>query len=234
MTSDVLVLAIETATADTEVALCDAAGPLAEFAVRRGRRHVESLHPAIEQVLAEGGAALSDLACIAVDVGPGLFTGLRVGVTTAKVLAASTGVPLVAASSLEVLVAAAAPFAGGEVQVVPVVDMRRGEVAWVLRGQIELGPPAALGVALASADPLKTFLLVGDGAERYEKAIHEVATGQVRFAGKALVTPPARTLGAIAVSRLDSGETVDPARLTPLYLREADVKIGWDSRPTTA
>jgi tRNA threonylcarbamoyladenosine biosynthesis protein TsaB len=222
-----LALALETATADTEVALCDDAGAIAEVAVRRGRRHVESLHTAIERVLADAGATVADLGCIAVDIGPGLFTGLRVGVAAAKMLATARGLPLVTATSLEILAAAAQPLAGPDVQVVPVIDMRRGEVAWQLDGEIELGTPAELTGALARTRPSAggQFVLVGDGAARYE------AVFEVRCAGPALATPPARTLGALALTKLVAGETVDPARCVPLYLREADVAIGWDSRP---
>jgi tRNA threonylcarbamoyladenosine biosynthesis protein TsaB len=217
-----LILAIETATADTEVALCDEAGALAEMAVRRGRRHVESLHTGIERVLADAEAKISDVGCIAVDIGPGLFTGLRVGVTTAKTLAAARRIPLVTATSLEILSAAARPLGGAGVQVVPVIDMRRGEVAWDLDATIELGPPSHLAAALDARH--SPFLLVGDGAARYASLLPG------RGAGAALSTPPARVLGSLALAKL-AASAVDPSRCTPLYLREADVAIGWESRP---
>jgi tRNA threonylcarbamoyladenosine biosynthesis protein TsaB len=251
-----LVLAIETATPDTEVAVADERGPLAEIAVRRGRRHVESLHPAIERACGDAGVALCDLTAIGVDVGPGLFTGLRVGVAAAKTLAYFLGIPLVAATSLEVLGAAAAPFAGGDTLGVPVVDMRRGEVAWRIAGAVRVGPPGDLGVALAALRVVDV-LLVGDGAaargaeiaaaaDRVAASGAEIAAGadrvatsgaviaggpRIRVAGAALAAPPARVLAAVTAERLAAGATDDPLACVPLYLREADAAIHWESRP---
>jgi tRNA threonylcarbamoyladenosine biosynthesis protein TsaB len=219
-------LAIETATGDTEVALADEQGALGEVAVRRGRRHVESLHPAIERVCGDAGVTLGQLSVIGVDIGPGLFTGLRVGVTTAKTLALALGIPLVAVTSLDILEAAARPIAGRGTLVVPVVDMRRGELAWQVGGRTSLGRPAQLGEQLATLDG--EVLLVGEGAGAYagacEVPAHVVVAGQ-------LSAPPARVLAQIALQRAAAGETVDPLACLPLYLREADASINWETRP---
>jgi|HubBroStandDraft_1064217.scaffolds.fasta_scaffold30387_4 tRNA threonylcarbamoyladenosine biosynthesis protein TsaB len=236
-----LVLAIETATGDTEVALRSADGPLGEIAVRRGRRHVESLHPAIERICADAGVELGSLTAVAVDIGPGLFTGLRVGVTAAKTLAFALDIPLAGVTSLDVLAAAATPFAGPEVAVLPVVDMRRGEVAWSLRGAVQFGPPDELGRLLASLQA-PAVLLVGEGALVRGEEILAAAAGagmarveeRVRLAGESLATPPAAVLARLGLERARRGETEDVLALVPLYLREADVAINWESRPEPA
>lgn len=232
------VLAIETATSDMRVALADRDGLLAEVAVCRGRRHAESLHPAIETVCRESGVGLGDLAAVAVDIGPGLFTGLRVGVTTTKMLAVTLGVPVLTATSLSVLARWGSDAVAGALDVLPVIDMRRGEVAWQFSGpeeEIRRGTPAELAdeiekrrVPGESGLPL----LVGDGAVRYSEVL-----GRIRVAGSAgggATAPQAGTLAAMAVERLlyDSGPAcpADPVSLVPLYLREADVAIGWESR----
>ena len=146
------ILAIETATIEVGVALGDESGPLATVTVRPGRRQAETLHPAIEDVCRIAGVSLGELGAVAVDIGPGLFTGLRVGVAAAKALAGGLGLEVVTATSLEVL-AAACPGAGGSV--VPVLDMRRGEVAWLMPGSgplgFRVGPPAELAGELAVA-----------------------------------------------------------------------------------
>ena len=122
-----LILAIETATIEVGVAIGNETGPLATLTARPGRRQAETLHPAIEDVCRTARVSFAELDAVAVDIGPGLFTGLRVGVAAAKALAAGLGLQLVTVTSLEVLGAASAPRPG---MVVPVIDMRRGEVAW--------------------------------------------------------------------------------------------------------
>jgi tRNA threonylcarbamoyladenosine biosynthesis protein TsaB len=127
-------LAIESATDMVGAALLRDDGGSAERVHVGGRAHAELLAPAIEEVCAVSGYTVADIDQIAVDVGPGLFTGLRVGVATAKALAQALGVPLLGVGSLDVL-AAAVRDAGEEESgvsragpVASVVDARRGEV----------------------------------------------------------------------------------------------------------
>lgn len=126
-------LAIETATDTVGVALVRDDGGATERVHVGGREHAERLIPMIEEVCAASGCPLDSLDAVAVDVGPGLFTGLRVGVATAKALAQARQLTAIAVGSLDVLAAAAAGRAQadglGRVEtVVPVVDARRGEV----------------------------------------------------------------------------------------------------------
>jgi tRNA threonylcarbamoyladenosine biosynthesis protein TsaB len=229
-----LVLAIETATADMAVALADGAGLLAEVTVCRGRRHAETLHPSVEHLLALAEVDIAEIALVAVDIGPGLFTGLRVGVAAAKAFAAGLGLPLVCATSLELLAAAARPLAGGDVEVVPVVDMRRGEIAWHFEGEPgpELGAPGPLGRRLVERAGERRLLLVGDGAARHGELIAAAAGAgpSLSFAGSALTAPPARVLATLALERFAAGELADPVSLVPLYLRAADAVINWETR----
>ncbi len=128
-----VVLAIESATDAAGVALADGSGVLAEIRVGRGRRHAETIAPGVETVCRLAGIALRDVDAVVVDVGPGLFTGLRVGIATAKGIAFGLGLPMVPVTSLDVLAAAVAagrPATGSGRTVVAVVDARRGEVFW--------------------------------------------------------------------------------------------------------
>jgi tRNA threonylcarbamoyladenosine biosynthesis protein TsaB len=124
-----LVLAIESATELAGVALADESGPIATATISRGRRHGESIAPALEFVCRRADVSLGDLDGICVDVGPGLFTGLRVGLATAKALGFALGLQVSTASSLEVLAAgvSAAGLPAGT-SIVSVVDAKRGEV----------------------------------------------------------------------------------------------------------
>ena len=135
------VVAIETATETVGVAVRAPDGVQAEFALTGRRRHVETLTPALEHVLSQVDMTPSDLTLVAVDVGPGLFTGLRVGVAAAKALGQALGIGVVGVSSLDVLAAAAAA-SGQRGPVLSCVDARRGEVfAAVHRGKGVAGGP---------------------------------------------------------------------------------------------
>ena len=123
-----LALAVETSTDAAAVALADEAGLLASFVVARGRHHTETVVPAIAALCRRVGLTPADLDVLGVDVGPGLFAGLRVGVATVQALAFALDLPVATATSFEVLAHAAAAAVPGAALVVPVVDARRGQV----------------------------------------------------------------------------------------------------------
>ena len=129
----VTLLAIETATDTVGVALLRDDGAVAERVHAGGRAHAELLAPSIAEVCAVSGCTVADIDAIAVDVGPGLFTGLRVGVATAKAMAQALGIRVLGVSSLDVLAAAALEAASGTAvgsvgAMASVIDARRGEV----------------------------------------------------------------------------------------------------------
>ena len=123
------ILAIETATPSVGCALWDDGGPVASFMLVGRQRHAEVLMPAIDELCREAGWAVADLTGVAVDRGPGLFTGLRVGLATARAIAAACRVPAAGVTSLEALAHRHRRRTG---LLAPVVDARRGEVYWAL------------------------------------------------------------------------------------------------------
>jgi tRNA threonylcarbamoyladenosine biosynthesis protein TsaB len=227
-------VAIETATETVGVAVRTDAGIEAELALTGRRRHVESLTPALEHLLQQVGLRAADLGVVAVDTGPGLFTGLRVGVAAAKGLGQALGVGLLTAGSLDILLAAAAEV-GHHGHVCAAVDARRGEVFAVVRG---VGPdaarpaadvvaaglfrPEALATALRELPPTEgPVRAVGDGAQRYADLLGSVPG--VEVVTPALSYPPPSTLLRLAAARLAAGEAPVPAAgVVPLYMREAD------------
>lgn len=224
-----MLLGIETAAGLVGVALAGADGPLAGVWLRSDRRHAETLAPAIDHVLSQVGATTRDLGTIAVDVGPGLFTGLRVGVATAQGLAQGLGIGVVEVTSVEVL-AREAYDCGWQGPVAAVVDARRGEV-FVARcagpdAELEAPSrrsPSALAEELAAAPGT---LLVGTGAQRYT-TVFAAAGLEVARIGE----PSPRVLVDIAAGRLAAGEApVPPGAVRPVYLREADARINWVQR----
>jgi tRNA threonylcarbamoyladenosine biosynthesis protein TsaB len=234
-----IVLGIESATESVGAAVADGEGVSAAVRVTGRRRHAENLAPAIAEALERSGIALADVEAIAVDLGPGLFTGLRVGVATAKGLAQGLGVGVLGATSLEIL-AWAAFDAGWPGTVVPVVDGRRGEVfaAHYRRGAgpsrpLELSAPsryrpdAVVGGLGNLGD--RPVLACGDGALRYRELFER--TGAVALAGPTLGAPDPSALVALAAARLGSGEPLlRGTDVAPIYLRDADARINWVQR----
>jgi tRNA threonylcarbamoyladenosine biosynthesis protein TsaB len=244
----VLVLAVESATELAGVALADEVGVIATAATSRGRQHAESIAPSVKFVCDRAGTPLRSLKGVCVDVGPGLFTGLRVGIATAKALAFALGIPVVPTTSLEVLAQAlcGAGAAAGSL-LVPVVDAKRGEVfSACFRvaddshvGAVQVGHVGAVQVGedlVSSPEDLagslsrlgEPFVLGGDGAMRYAEVLGKLPGA--RLASAALTNPPVEVLAVIGVARLGAGLGIDGAQIAPTYLRDADARIHWEQR----
>lgn len=228
-----IVLGIETATQEVGAALGDHGGVLASFTASRARRHAETLVPAIEFVCAQARVELSELGAVAVDVGPGLFTGLRVGVATAKAMAQALRIPVVGLSSLDLL---AMSVEYSDKLIGSVIDARRGEVfsAFYRRapgGVQRLSPyraatPEALVTELVATD--EECLLVGDGAMRYAEVFCSESRVEVGGAGHAF--PSVSVLVELAHPRAVREEFVQASEIRPVYLRKADAEINWEQR----
>lgn len=218
-------VAIETATETVAVAVRTGEGALAELALTGRRRHVETLVPALEHLLGQVGLVAGDLDVVAVDLGPGLFTGLRVGVATAKGLAEALGIGVLGFSSLEILVQAGRQ-AGHDEPVLAAVDARRGEVFATVAGPAGTRDLLAPGLFTPSAltqvlhglggTPL---VAIGDGAQRYADVWCGVPGVTV---AEGLGFPPPATLLALALA--GDAAPVAPELIVPLYMREADAK----------
>ncbi len=120
-----IILGIESATAQVGCALGGVEGVFASFHAAAGRRHAETLVPAIQFVCDSAEIDLREISVVAIDIGPGLFTGLRVGIATAKAMASALRVPMIGLSSLDLL---AYQVRHSPRLIVPVVDGKRGEV----------------------------------------------------------------------------------------------------------
>jgi len=190
------------------------------------RRHTEVLAPGIESLLAEVGLAPRDLNRVVVDRGPGLFTGLRVGLATASALAQALGRGVVGVTSLELL-AHGARAAGVRGTLLAAVDARRGEI-FIQRFDLgrdvtALDEPAVAhpaDVADALRRESRDLTLVGDGAARYAQ-LWAVLPG--------VTLDPARVPSLAAA--LELGEARTPGEsVAPLYLREADAVANFVTR----
>lgn len=229
------ILAIDTATTAIGVGLAFDGRVVASFQLEGTKRHAETIVPAIEQALASSGCRYADLDAIAVDIGPGLFTGLRVGVATAKAIAMACNKPVLAVSSLEVVAhayASARPASDGEIVVV--IDARRREVyaqmfgfsagGVVARDDAFVAPPAQVAMRAATPDAGQPLVVIGGGVAAYPDAFSHLATA-------ATGPPPIAALLALA----ERVEPMDPDDVELLYLRAPDAEINWVSRaPVTS
>jgi tRNA threonylcarbamoyladenosine biosynthesis protein TsaB len=226
-----LILGIETATEQVSVAIGGYEGVIATFEVARGRRHAEILAPAIQFMCRQADIELCEFGCVAVDVGPGLFTGLRVGLASGKALAQALRIPMIGISSLDLL---AFPYRHTDRIVVPVIDARKGEVFWAIYRQVPGGVQQVASPTVGPVDELVADLLarsqdvlcVGDGAIRYHD---EILDGyRCEFGGSA--HPSAAPLVQLAHARALREEWVSPREIEPIYLRLPDAQINWTTR----
>jgi tRNA threonylcarbamoyladenosine biosynthesis protein TsaB len=229
----VLILGIESATAQVGVAIGGHEGVLASAHSARDRRHAESLTPQIEFVCSQARVELSEIGVVAVDVGPGLFTGLRVGIASAMAVAYGLGVPMIGVSSLDL---GAFAVEHSRRLIVPCYDARRGEVFTAnyrsvpggvqrLSDRIVCTPDELLASLMAKSEDV---LMLGDGAQRYREAFSSIS--HVEFAGTSLQYPSARSLVDLAHPKALREEFVLPSEIEPLYLRLPDAEINWKTR----
>ncbi len=208
-----LVVGFDTATPAVSVALHDGEGIVSEAFAADGRRHGELLTPMIAKVMADAGASRADLTAVAVGVGPGPYTGLRVGVVTARVLGAVLGIPVHGVCSLDVIAAATSLAMPGQ-EFLVATDARRKEVYWArydAAGRRVEGPAVGSAGSIAGAAELP---VAGAGGRLYPEAFGEMI-------GPAY--PDARTLCAVAVGQV-GGQTVPLLAAEPLYLRRPDAR----------
>lgn len=193
-------LGIDTSTALVQVAICDDAEPLAVFDSPTGLRHGEDLAPAIAQTLTMAALKVTALREIVVGVGPGPFTGLRVGLITARTMAFALGIPVIGVCSLDVL---AADVVAEEFLVA--TDARRKEVylAHYRRGSRVSGPTVLKPGDVASALPV-----AGEGALLYPE----------HFPNAIGPTHP----GGATLCRVVAEQSVELLPPEPLYLRRPD------------
>ena len=125
-----LLLGLDTATPAVTVALHDGVQPLAQLVTVDAHRHAELLAPAIAKVIADAGASQRDLTGIVAGVGPGPYTGLRVGLVTARVLGAALGIPVYGLCSLDVIAADVSTAARNDGDFLVATDARRRELYW--------------------------------------------------------------------------------------------------------
>jgi len=228
------ILAIETSAIEGSVALMDETHLIAEYRLNVSTRHAERIMVSIDHLLKQSNTILSDLDTIAVSIGPGSFTGLRVGLATAKGLAIGANLPLVLVPTLETM---AAGFPYSYPLIAPFVDARRGEVYTALfdakqkklqRLQTDraIPPEAALQDILIVSEKIKRpVLFTGDGVTKYRKLIEETMGEQACFPPQVFQFSSAAHMAELAFERFLNGDVTPPDLATPLYIRASTAEL---------
>jgi tRNA threonylcarbamoyladenosine biosynthesis protein TsaB len=227
----VIVLAIETATPHTGVALGGEGGTLAAVELGGDRTGHELIVALLDRMLAWTGTELAAVGGIAVDVGPGLYTGMRVGIATAKAMAMALHLPLVGICSLDLL---AHPLRHGSKVIAGVIDARKGEVFYALyrpspSGAQRVTEPRTGSIDDFNADVMargEDVVAVGDGAWRYRDEL----THGIELVD--LAHPSASALAQLARERTLAGDLSEASAelVQPMYLRAPDAQINWSTR----
>ena len=230
-----VILGIETSVEHVGVAVGDSRGIRAESMLSSDRRHAESLAPMIDFVMRQAGAEMRDLSAVAVDIGPGLFTGMRVGIATAQTIAWALDLPVVPVCSLDAL---SLNVGAPDSVVASVLDARRGEVYWALYRMREPGrEPERLteprvsspdDMAIHLADRAESIVCVGTGATRYREVLSAGPWLTVLPSNQDF--PAARSVVSLAAFSLAAERTVNAAAVEPMYLRAPDAEINWATR----
>lgn len=220
------ILAVDTATKTCSTAIvCDDA-VLAETVLDRGETHTRVLMKIIHDMLLDAGIRMTDIDGFAVTIGPGSFTGLRIGLATVKGLAFAAGKPIAGISTLDAL---AAPFGDATGHVCAMIDARRGEVYTALYrcGSSRLipdGPAWAASPDQAIANISGPALFVGDGVLVYKDRIIAELGENARFAEPGHHVIRASAVGKLGMELIIAGETVDAFTLVPVYLRRSEAE----------
>ena len=223
-----IILALENSSMCGSVALVSSGLCLAEYSLTSTTTHSRRLLTCIQQVMAESGVTWESIAAIAVSAGPGSFTGLRIGLTTAKGLAMATGKPLIAVSSLTTL---ACQLPWTERLICPVLDARKGEVYSAFYRCVGDGTPQRISeiVAIAPhelAQQIKEdVIFLGDGTRIYQEIFTEGVHGRVSFANPEIFFLRAAALGASALGKWHNQEFLETASAIPDYIRPSEAEI---------
>jgi tRNA threonylcarbamoyladenosine biosynthesis protein TsaB len=219
-------LALETATLAGGAALLDDGRLVGESRLNIALTHSERLMAVVDRLLRDCGWDTSSLGALAVSVGPGSFTGLRVGAATAKGLALALEIPVAPVPTLDAL-AATLPFA--DAPVCPLLDARRGEVycslyRWTGSAMARQWEYLALPPEAAAARLAPPVIVLGDGVAACRPYLSRLGAG-LREADPVHSLPSPAVVGALGYAILAAGGGIPAERLAPLYLRPSEAEL---------
>lgn len=218
------ILAIDTSSTVASVAIVSEGKVLAEYNVCNGKTHSQIIMPMISDALDKAGLTMSDIDVFATSLGPGSFTGLRIGVATAKTFAQATGKKIIGISSMAGL-SANVP-ADENLLVCPIVDARRGNVFnAVYKNGVCLKDDRLISVELLAKElDGQKVVFLGDGCGKYKDYLKSVLGDNSVFLSEHLSMPRASSIAFLALMRAEKSDYDDLFSLTPIYVRSSQAE----------
>ena len=227
------VLGIDTATMMGSIGLIDDEGAIAEYSLNIRATHSERLMPAIDRLLKDSGIMPKDIDGFAVSIGPGSFTGLRIGLATVKGFAMGCNKPVAAVSTLEAL---AFNLAYAEYLICPILDARRNEVYSALfksdgkGGMKRLVQDMAIDMQTFLREYDEDIIFLGDAVDIYRERILDILKDRAHFAPKNRNMPSGVSVAELGLKKIRDGKAVDPSGLAPFYIRRSEAEINLEKK----
>ena len=232
-----VVLAVDTSTWTGGIAVLKADTVVAEIQVTTRKTHAERLMYLIDSALKMADMDLQAVEAFAVTIGPGSFTGLRIGVSAVKGLAFATGRPVTGVSTLDVLVS---QFPWYPNVICPMLDARKGQIYTALYEWDSDGPWRKV-LPDCAVEPRvwvgridRPCIFVGDGSVIHQNTIKKGLGSLARFAPPYLNGIRASVVAHVGAAQIRKGDTVDVALLAPNYIRKSDAEIKLEARQLTS
>jgi tRNA threonylcarbamoyladenosine biosynthesis protein TsaB len=226
------ILGIESSTKTGSVAVVSDDGVIGQYSLNIEVTHSERLMSTVDRVLKDTGLRIADIDGFAVAIGPGSFTGLRIGLATVKGLALATNKPLAAVPTLQAL-AWNLPYAA--YPICPLLDARKNEVyAAMYRFEgtalVHLMAEAVISLSQLAERISGKTVFTGEASHRFRDQIKEIFGDRALFAPPSATLPSAATVAEIGLTMIKSGKQADPDSLTPMYIRRPEAEVVWEKR----
>jgi tRNA threonylcarbamoyladenosine biosynthesis protein TsaB len=226
------ILGIETSTKTGSVAIASEKSVIAQYSLNIEVTHSERLMATVDRVLKDTGIVMSQFDGFAVAVGPGSFTGLRIGLSTVKGLALATGKPVAAVPTLKGL-AWNLPYSA--YPVCPLLDARKNEVyaaLYAFDGHELVQVLAERVVTLSRlAEQINSrTVFTGEAAHLLRTQIEQAFGDAAFFAPRSATLPSAAAVAEIGMDMIKNGKRTDPDSLTPMYIRRPEAEVAWEKK----
>lgn len=204
-------------------------GLISEIRVNIKVAHAERLMPSIEHLLKASRISIKDIDAFAVSIGPGSFTGLRIGLSTAKGFCYAAGKPIIPVPTLD---AFARALAFCSHLICPMLDARKNEVytglyKWEDGECIKIIPETPINPQEFLKEIKVPTVFMGEGARLYKRLIEDTLRTKAFFAPSSRMAPTASTVAEIAIKKLKEALTTDIVSLTPFYIRRSEAELKW-------
>lgn len=226
------ILGIDTSTKTGSVALITERSVIAQYSLNIEVTHSERLMATVDRVLNDTGVGMEDIGGFSVAIGPGSFTGLRIGIASVKGLSFATGKPMAAVPTL-MAIAANIPFAAHPV--CPLLHARKDEVYLsIYRAEgiscVQVIPESAVPISKLGSIIHERTIFTGEGAYHYRDRIESILQDRAVIAPRSSILPSAAVVAEIGLRMILNGCQADPDTITPMYISRPEAEIAWEKK----